>query len=66
MSRRRPDDTERMLPNRRRELIELLESLEPYTDDPYEAREYDDLMEELREVERAMHVRPCRRYGNRL
>ena len=66
MSRRHPSDLERQLPNRRRELIELLESLAPYTDDPYEEREYCDLMEELREVERAMHVRPCRRYGNRM
>lgn len=55
-----------MLPNRRRELIELLDSLAPYTDDPYEAREYCDLMGELREVERAMHVRPSRRYGNKI
>lgn len=65
MSRRHPSDLERQLPNRRRKLIELLEALAPYVDDPYEEREYCDLMMELRKVERRMHVRPSRRYENR-
>ena len=65
MSRKHPDEAERRLPGRRRELIAALEALEPYVDDPYEEREYGYLLEELREVERRMHVRPCRRYGNR-
>lgn len=65
MSRKHPDDHERSLPNRRRELIRLVEASEPYTDDPYEAEWYDEYMRELDEVEREMHIHPRKRYGNR-
>lgn len=36
MSRRHPDGYERQLPNRRRELIRMVETLADYCDDPYE------------------------------
>lgn len=65
MSRRHPNSYERQLPNQRRELIELAEILKWYTDDPYEFEEYCFVMDELDEVERQMHIRPRKRYGNR-
>ena len=65
MSRKHPDGYERNLPNRRRELIRLVESLEPYVDDPFEAELYDAYMGELDEVECDMHIRPSKRYGNK-
>ena len=65
MSRKHPDSYERDLPNRRRDLIELLEILAPYTDDPYEFDAYCEAMDELDEVESEMHIRPQNRYRNR-
>ena len=45
--------------------MKMLEILEPYTDDPYEAELYDAYLDELDEIEREMHIRPNKRYGNR-
>ena len=66
MSRKHPDGYERRLPNRRRELIRLVEILSDYLDDPYEYEWWCEYMDELDEVEREMHIRPRKRYKNRL
>ena len=66
MSRKQPDGYERRLPNRRRELIRLVEILSDYLDDPYEYEWWCEYMDELDEVEREMHIRPRKRYKNRL
>ena len=66
MSRKHPDGYERRLPNRRRELIRLVEILSDYLDDPYEYDWWCEYMDELDEVEREMHIRPRKRYKNRL
>ena len=47
-------------------MIEFAEILKWYTDDPYEFEEYCFVMDELDEVEREMHIRPRKRYKNRL
>ena len=65
MSRKHPDGYERRLPNRRRELIRLVEILSNYLDDPYEYEWWCEYMDELDEVEREMHIRPRKRYCNR-
>ena len=65
MSRKHPDGYERQLPNRRRELIRLVEILSDYLDDPYEYEWWCEYMDELDEVEREMHIRPRKRYCNR-
>ena len=65
MSRKHPDGYERQLPNRRRELIRLVEILSNYLDDPYEYEWWCEYMDELDEVEREMHIRPRKRYCNR-
>ena len=65
MSRKHPDGYERRLPNRRRELIRLVEILSDYLDDPYEYEWWCEYMDELDEVEREMHIRPRKRYCNR-
>ena len=66
MSRKHSDGYERRLPNRRRELIRLVEILSDYLDDPYEYEWWCEYMDELDEVEREMHIRPRKRYKNRL
>ena len=66
MSRKHPDGYERRLPNCRRELIRLVEILSDYLDDPYEYEWWCEYMDELDEVEREMHIRPRKRYKNRL
>ena len=53
------------MPNRRRELIRLVEILSDYLDDPYEYEWWCEYMDELDEVEREMHIRPRKRYCNR-
>ena len=65
MSRKHPDGYERRLPNRRRELIRLVEILSDHLDDPYEYEWWCEYMDELDEVERETHIRPRKRYCNR-
>ena len=50
MSRKHPDGYERRLPNRRRELIRLVEILSDYLDDPYEYEWWCEYMDELDEL----------------
>ena len=66
MSRKHPDGYERWLPKRRLELIRLVEIFSDYLDDPYEYEWWCEYMDELDEVEREMHIRPRKRYKNRL
>lgn len=66
MSRKHPDGYERRLPNRRRWLIQMVETMADYCEDPYEFADWCEYMDELDEVERQMHIRPRKRYKNRL
>ena len=65
MSRKHPEGYERQLPNDRRSLIQIVETLANYLDDPYEYDCWCEYMDELDEVEREMHIRPRKRYRNR-